>query len=437
MTLVATRFTVLANYERKSLGFPDMAVAVVPYPMSGVSTEEAQRRARAIRDDIVRGLTEMPDGAKLELDKVKAAMKADSLLVNDIADRSLEGVNRVFYERKWSDGLPIVPPTQERVAAMLRYSDRDPATVLGKMGPSWAATTVHHVAVNAVMAGCRPEYFPVVMAGIEAILDPQFNLYGVQGTTNPDGVMLLVNGPIARELDINGGANVFGQGWYANGTIGRAIRLCMINIGGGRPGEGDMSTLGNPNKWGACIAENEAQSPWPPFHVEKGYPAGVSTVTAVATAAPQNVVEMSADPLAILTTLARALTSAGSNTTIFDHEPMVVISPVQAKQLADGGYDKPAIRRWLWEHAKFTLGVYHYTSYKTITRWKQRCMRVEDGVEVIYPTVEPEEIGIAVAGGASGPHSAILATFNGTHLVTRPIARANGTPLASVHDIVA
>jgi len=425
---------VLAKYERRALGMPELPVAVVPYPMGGVPTAEARQRALNIREDIVRGLTQQPT-AKLEMDAYKEAMKAQSVLVTDIADTSLEGINRAFIDRKWADGLPIVPPTVARVEAMLRFTDLDPGTVLGNMGPSFAPTTVHLVAVNAVMAGCRPEYFPVLIAGVQAALDPDLNIYGVQGTTNPAGVMLLVNGPIARELNINGGPNVFGQGWYANGTIGRALRLCMINIGGGRPVEGDMSTLGNPNKWGACIAENEAQSPWEPYHVEKGYAATTSTVTAIATAAPQNVVELSADPIAVLDTLSKALTSPGSNTTIFDHEPAVVISPVQAKQMADGGFDKPAIRRYLWEHGKFELKGFHPTSYKAIKEWKQRCLKVEDGKEWIYPTLHPDEIGIIVAGGDSGPHSAILATFNGTHLVTRPIARANGTPVASVFDL--
>jgi hypothetical protein len=427
---------VLANYERRSLGMPDLPIGVVAYPMTGAPIAEAQRRAHAIRDDILRALTQTPGDAKIEIDQVKSAMRADSMLVNDIDDRSLEGINLEFYRRKWADGLPIVPPTQRRVDAMLRYTDRDPATVLGKMGPQWAPTTIHHVAVNAVMAGCRPEYFPVILAGIEAILDPRFNLYGVQGTTNPAGVMLMVNGPIARELEINGGANLFGQGWYANGTIGRAIRLAMINIGGGRPGEGDMSTLGSPNKWGSCIAELEDKSPWVAYHVEKGYPASTSTVTAVATAAPQNVVEMSAEPLAILATMARALTSGGSNTTIFDHEPMVIFSPVQARRLADGGFDKPAIRQWLWEHGKFELSLYDATSQRVIREWKQRCLRVEDGKEIVYPTARPEDIGVAVGGGDSGPHSAVLATFNGTHLITRPITRSDGTALASVHELV-
>ena len=276
---MATPFTVLANLERKALGLADLPFVTVPYPMSAVSPEEARRRAMAVRDEIFGALT----AAQTEQLVVEQpmAMKADSLVV-DLPDTSFDAVNQAFYERQWGDGLPIIPPTARRVAEMLRYTDLPADHVLGKMGPSWAATTVHHVAVNAVMAGCRPEYLPVVLTGIQAALDPAFNLYGIQGTTNPAGVMLLVNGPIARELEINAGYNVFGQGWRANGTIGRAIRLCMINIGDARPLNGDMSTLGNPNKWGSCIAENEAASPWPPFHVSRGFDKDVSTVTVVA-----------------------------------------------------------------------------------------------------------------------------------------------------------
>ncbi len=429
---MATRFKVLANFERKTLGMPELPYAIVPYPMSGVSTEEAQRRALAILDEVVTGLTQFPGGASGAASST--APKVEVAQQVTLEDTSFEGVNAAFYERDWTDGLPVVPPTWARVSAMLKYTDLSPETVLGRMGPSWQPTTVHHAAVNAVMAGCRPEYFPVLIAGLQAMLDPQLNLYGVQGTTNPAGVMLLVNGPIARELDINSRHNLFGQGWLANGTIGRAARLCMINIGGGRPAEGDMSTLGNPNKWGSCIAENEEQSPWPPFHVERGFDAATSTVTAVATAAPQNVIEMSSDPIAILNTLSRALTSAGSNGTLFDHQPMVVIAPVPARQLADGGYDKPAIRRYLWEHARFGLEQYHPTSQKTIREWKAACLHMEDGREIIYPTRTPEDIGVVVGGGDSGPHSAILSTFNGTHLVTRPIAFADGRPAASVQD---
>jgi len=428
---VATPFRILANFERKHLGLADMPLALLPYPISGIPLEEARSRALAILDTVITGLTVLPAAsAAPAVAPVQAQIEEEAV----VDDTSFDGVNDAFYARKWTDGLPVIPPTRERVQAMLAYTDLPPHTVLGRMGPSWQAATVHHAAVNAVMAGCKPRYFPVLVAGLQAMLDPALNIYGVQGTTNPAGVMLMVNGPIARELDINCGLNLFGQGWHANGTIGRAARLCMINIGGGRPGEGDMSTLGNPNKWGSCIAENEAQSPWPPFHVDRGYDASTSTVTAVATAAQQNVIEMAPETMAQLETLARALTAAGNNNTLFDNQPMVVLSPLQAKRIAVGGYDKAATQKFLWEHGRFEVTGYHPTSQRTIREWKASCLRIEDGREWIYPTRTPEDIGIVVAGGDSGPHSAILATFNGCSLVTRPIAFADGQPAKSTEE---
>lgn len=353
-----------------------------------------------------------------------------------LEEDSLETVNRYFYERQWTDGLPIIPPTPERVAAMLRFTDLPQDHPLGRMPPRWRLTTVHHVAINAVMAGCRPEYFPVVIAGLQAALDPDFNLYGVQATTNPAGVMLLVNGPIASELDVNGGFNLFGPGWQANATIGRAVRLCLINCGGGIPGVGDMSTLGSPSKYTACIAENEPLSPWTPFHVERGYAADTSTVTAIASAAPQNVIEMSAEADAILDTLARALPSMGSNCLHFDHEPMVVLAPVQARHVAAGGYDRPAIRRFLWERGRIEITGFSRTTTYAISQWKSACIKEEGGKRHLYPTRTPEEIGVVVAGGDTGPHAAVLATFNGTKLVTRPIAFVDGRPVRSVQEFL-
>lgn len=434
VTLVATPFRTLANVQRKGLGLDDLPFAIVPYPMSAVSVEEARRRAIAVRDEIVGALTARQDEAAVT-GVLPPPAKAEGRFV-ELADTSLEGVNQALYERQWTDGLPIVPPTAERVAEMLRYTDLPADQALGKMGPRWIETTVHYVAVNAVMAGCRPEYFPVVLTAIQAALDPAFNLHGVQTTTNPCGVMVVVNGPIARELDINGGFNLFGQGWRANGTIGRAVRLCMINIGGARPVNGDMSPLGNPNKWGACIAENEGSSPWPPFHVTRGFDQQTSTVSVVAASAPQNLLEMSPSPTSIMRTMARAMTASGSNPVYFEPPPLIVIGPLQAKQLAEGGYDRASIQKFVWEHARFDLDDHDAKTQLAIRNWKPNSVKTENGKAVAYPTPKPEDICIIVAGGETGPHSAMVATFNGCEIVTRAIARKDGTPVASVKDFL-
>jgi hypothetical protein len=323
-----------------------------------------------------------------------------------------------FIKERWSDGLPIVPPTAQRVEQMLSASGTDGEQMLGTMPPRWRPTFAHHVAVNAVMAGCRPEYFPLVLAGIKAVLDTRFNLYGVQGTTNPAGVMVVVNGPARTALDINSGHNLFGQGWRANATIGRAVRLCLINIGGGLPELGDMSTLGNPNKYGSCIAENEEASPWEPFHVERGFAAEQSVVTAAGVTAPMNVAILSQEAEAILDGIAGALQCPGSNLMLFTAEALVVIGPVHARHLARNGYDKQRIREYLWERGTIELNGLHPTDHKATREWKATCFYTQGGKEYLRPTTTPDDIGIVIAGGSSGPHSAVLQPFNHTKLVS-------------------
>ena len=177
----------------------------------------------------------------------------------------------MLFARGWTDGLPVVIPTAEKVAAMVAASGRDAAEPVGPIPPRWRRATIEKIAINAVLAGCRPEYFPVVLAAIDALLDNDCQLYGIQTATNTTAPLLIVNGPIAGELDINARGNVYGQGARANATIGRAVQLVLRNIGGDIPGETDMSTHGQAGKFGACIAEAEADSPWSPFHVDAGF----------------------------------------------------------------------------------------------------------------------------------------------------------------------
>lgn len=329
-----------------------------------------------------------------------------------------QGLEEHFLTERWSDGLPIVPPTPELVTGMLASGGLSGGEVLGTMPPRWRQVFTHHLAVNAVMAGCRPEYFPVLLAGVKATLDPGLNLYGVQGTTNPAGVMLLVNGPARTNLDINSGHNLFGQGWRANATIGRALRLCLINIGGGLPELGDMSTLGNPNKFGSCIAENEEISPWVPFHVERGFRADQTVVTAAAVTSPTNVAILSQDPEAILDGIASALMPGGSNLMLFTAQPLIVIGPVHATHLHRNGYDKPSIRNYLWAKGTADITDLHVTDRKAAREWKATSFFTKNGREYLRPTAAPEDIGIVVAGGLSGPHSAVLQPFNITRLVS-------------------
>ena len=183
-------------------------------------------------------------------------------------------VNARFEARGWTDGLPIVPPTLPRVEAMCAAASRAPSDVLGEVEPLRGEATVEKIAANAVMAGCRPEHFPVVLAAVEAMLDPAFNMRGVQTTDENVAPLLIVSGPIAARLGINAGFGALGPGWRANAAIGRAVRLVMLNLGGGWPGAVSLAGLGQPGRYTLCLAER-ADSPWPPLHVELGYrPAG-------------------------------------------------------------------------------------------------------------------------------------------------------------------
>src|SRR5713226_5876282 len=223
-------------------------------------------------------------------------------------------INRHYQDQGWTDGLPIVPPTEDDVREFLRFTDRAPREVVAVLPPRQGEATVERVAINAIMAGCRPEYLPVVIAAVEALADPAFNLDSIQATTHPVAPLLIVNGPIARETGINAGYNAFGQGFRANVTIGRAIRLLLMNVGGGLPGTGDRATQGSPAKIAYCVAENEAESPWEPLHVEAGLPADVSIVSAFGCEAPHNIQDHHSNTArGILLTIAGAMGQAGSN----------------------------------------------------------------------------------------------------------------------------
>ena len=194
-----------------------------------------------------------------------------------------------WFERGVTDGLPVVPPTRERVDRMLAGTQRSPEELLGKMAPNYGRLTVEKVAINAVMAGCRSEYLPVAIAAAECACDPAFNLHGVATSTRFSAPLIIVNGPARAPIGLNCGFGVFGPGYRANATIGRTLRLLMINIGGAGPGGVSMSTFGHPGRYTYCIGENEEASPWPPYHAERGLEPGTSTVTLFAGEAPHGI----------------------------------------------------------------------------------------------------------------------------------------------------
>jgi hypothetical protein len=351
------------------------------------------------------------------------------------AEEDFEAINALYLERGWSDGLPIVPPTAARVEKMLEYCDRPFNEPIAKMAPRYGEATPLRLAANAVMAGCRPEYFPLLTLAVEAMCEEPFNLYGIQATTHLCAPLVIVNGPVAKELGMNGGHNAFGPGTHSNATIGRAIRLALINIGGATPGAGDMSTFGAPSKYSYCVCENEEGNPWEPLHVEHGYARDTTTVTVIGAECPHNVNDHeSLTAEGILTTIAGTMATTGNNDVFYEAQPLVVFGPEHAKTVADGGFSKADAKRFLHEHATVPMNRFSNENIERRFRGTLKARYGSSPLDTPIPMVQrPENIIIAVIGGA-GKHSAIIPTFGATKAVTRELRTQEGQLPKSVKD---
>jgi hypothetical protein len=332
----------------------------------------------------------------------------------------LDAVYRLTSERGWGDGLPIVPPTQERVEAMLAQGKRDRYDVVARVAPGFGAATVERIAINAVLAGCHPAYLPVLIAAVEAVSESQFNLQAIQATTNPVAVWLIVNGPVAQRLEINNAFNCLGQGRWANATLGRALRLILQNVGGALPGEMDRATHGQPGKLSFCCAENEAASPWEPLHVTRGLAAGTSAVTVVGASGTLNMNTHAKDAADIIRVLADSMAFAPSNDYWIGGEPWLILSPEHAEVLSRDGLSKADVQKQLWEASKMAAARMALKDFER-TRISRRSELGEINPDTLLPiSTRPEDIGIIVAGGP-GTHSVYVPTFGDTRSVTRAI----------------
>lgn len=350
------------------------------------------------------------------------------------ADGDFDAVNAMVMQKGWGDGLPVVPPTEERVAAMLEYCDRPWDQPIAKIPPRWGEATPLRLAANAVMAGCEPRYFPLYMLAIEAMCEEPLNLYGVQATTHLCAPLVIVNGPVAKELNVNGGHNAFGPGHRANATIGRAIRLALLNIGGAIPALGDMSTFGSPAKYSYLVAENEAENPWEPLHVERGLPREASAVTVIGAECLHNVNDHeSLDGEGVLTTIAGTMCTTGSNDVYYKAQPLVIMAPEHAKAVA-AQFSKAEAKRFLYQHATLPVGRFSKDNIERRIKvtFKDRLANPKSE-DLMYAVQKPEDILLAVIGGA-GKHSAFVPTFGATLPVTRALKTADGRLAKSVED---
>ena len=336
-------------------------------------------------------------------ERLEAKHKGGTLRSRKIEYADADDPVELCYGRGWTDGLPVTPPTDERVIAMLKGTTRRPDEGIGKIPPFLADCTVEKVAINAVMAGCKPEYMPVLLAAIEAALEPVFTLHGVLATTYFSSPVIIVNGLIAKKIGMNSGINALGQGNRANATIGRALNLIVLNVGGGRPGEADRSTLGAPSKYTLCFAEDESNPEWEPLSVARGLPRGVSAVTLFQGHGPEAFVDQkSRTPEALTRSFASSLVKIGHPRLVQSARAILVLSPEHYAIYREAGWDRKRIERALYEAtirpgAELVAGTDGVGEGVPASRANEQVPKFhEDGLMVVR------------AGGKAGLFSAIL-----------------------------
>ena len=400
--------------ELGALGITGLPMVFVEHPLGGERSDGVSRRARQATDQLAAlirgagpastegGLREVPRGSARPI-------SPETLETLDTPDAILAA----FCEREWCDGLPIVPPTEERVRTMLGGAAAQRS--LGAMPPLWRQATLEKLAVNAVMAGGEPSYFPVIVAAVQAMLDPSFNLYGVQATTHPVAPLLIVHGPVAHELGVHAGSGCFGPGVRANATIGRAIRLIMLNVGGAWPGRYDMATQGSPAKFSYCIAERD-DVPWGPLHADRA-------VTVFGGEPPHNVNDhVSTTAAGILATVADTAVSLGSNVGWYfsQSQLLIVLGPEHARTIAGDGFSRADVQRFVFEHARLPLRTLKLGGMWGIQDWPRWMHAVTDDDALLPQVPSPEDVMVIVAGGP-GKHSAVVPNCTFSRAVTRPI----------------
>lgn len=359
-------------------------------------------------------------------ERLRAESENSPLRARKIEIAPADDVHEFLFDQGFTDGLPVVPPTAERVLRMLSGTRRDSQEIVAKIAPNYAPATVEKIAINAVLAGCRPEHLPVVIAGVEAIANKRFNIHGVNATTMGASPVLVVNGPIRERIGMNMGLGVLGQGSRANAAIGRAVRLAVRNIGGAKPGGTERSTLGNPMKYTMCFPEWEERSPWDALHVERGFKAEDSVVTAFAmSSGPALCVDQTSRTARQLAgSLALSLEAAHHVRAHNASDALLVVSPEHVDTLKRDGFTKDDIR----DH------VQHVTARPLselaadddvgggLPRERLEAMPAERRERLMPKFAAKENIHIVVAGAEAGKFSGVFHGWAGGEIGSVPVS---------------
>ena len=330
----------------------------------------------------------------------------------------LEDEFEAMWARGWSDGLPLVPPTPERVLAMLSGTTRAPDEEVAVVPPDLVPCSVEKVAINAVLAGCRPEYLPVVLAALEAACTSEFNMHGLLATTMPAGPVIVVNGPIRRAIGMNAGINVFGQGNRANSTIGRALQLVVRNVGGGRPGEVDRATHGNPGKLSFCFAEDEEGSPWPPLASALGAAPGANAVTLFPGEGPRTIVDqLSRDPESLARSYAANLRTLHHPKLVMAFDCLLAVGPEHSRIFREAGWTRERLAGRLHELLQIP-GRELVRGAGGIAEGLPEAAR-----DATLPKFRPGGILLVHCGGGAGLFSAMIGGWVGGAIGSQPVMR--------------
>ncbi len=347
---------------------------------------------------------------------------------------TIEEVVETVYAKGWTDGLPVIPPLEPLVKKMLDAIGRDPAEVVGILPPKQGIATIEKIAINCVMAGCKPEYVPVVLAALDAMMDPKFNFNGVQTTTHSVVPLTIVSGPVVKQLGFHYGDCTFGLIERANGAIARAIRLIRWNIGGSHAGEMDRTTIGHPGEAAYLIAERPEDNPWESIHVERGFKPEDSCVSVFGCEGPHHTLTGPGTAEEALNNIASAMATMSNNNMHFGGQLLVVLGPRAALTMDKGGFNRQTIRQYLFEKARLPVKYLKTGIVPTEKATEAELWPVYPGADkddTLVPVVrKPESINLVVSGGwgAGGAFCAVCPGWGylGGHIQTRKIKPLGG-----------
>ena len=382
--------------------------------LSNLTAEEIRQATEPCFDEVVKGLTVALASQKPDHDGVDARFET---FEGAPGQPAWQVMNEAYLEFGWSDGLPLVPPTEERVAALLKTTKRSPDEVIALIEPGMGQATVRKIAINAAMAGCLPQHrpLPILIAAIQALTDPRMLLRVIACSTGPHAPFMVLNGPIRKEIGLNceGGALGPGARSRVNTVLGRALRLCMMNIGYAYLGNGDMDTIGSPNKYSMCLGENEEQSPWDPYHVEMaGLKPTDSAVTVFGVESQLEIFDLQNEkPEGILQTFAGTIPCVGSCAArywLYSErwaDNCVMMSPDHAKAFAAHGWTREDISYWLFDHARLPAKYFKNTVEKQRTRPGNRWIFDAPDEQMLQIAGAPDWFRVIVTGMAAGKSS--------------------------------